>query len=287
MVCVVVRGFLSFLFDMLAPRLCLHCGSEILERPSLEGVSVPPGWPSEIVSFFDQDHRVLCLDCWFKLEPARNPSALAVGAPEREAPRLVTPFFTNEVLLSVVRFLKFEGGVPAADPLSWWMACALRRCGGLSGAPMLIVPVPLHRWRRRRRGYNQAALLAGKVAEILGLPFDDRTLMRCRHTRSQARLGEAARERNVRDAFRLEDESRVQGRHIVLVDDLVTGGSTVRACIGSILPGDPAGMTVLAAGRRKVHPYEQMGGQAPEAERSDGGDGAGMRRDDRSRTGSP
>jgi len=252
---VVVRGFLSFLLDMLAPPFCVHCGSEILEGPSLEGVSVPAGWPSAIVSFFDQGHRVLCLDCWLKLEPARNPSLLAVGAPERGAPGLITPFFTNEVLLSLVRFLKFEGGVPAADPLSWWMAGALRRCGKLSVAPTLIVPVPLHGRRRRRRGYNQAALLAGRVAERLGLPCDDRTLIRCRHTRSQARLGEAARERNVRDAFRLGEKSRVRGRHIVLVDDLVTSGGTVRSCIGSLLPADPAGVTVLAAGRRKMLSY--------------------------------
>jgi len=272
---------------MLAPRLCINCGSEILEGPSLEGVSVPPGWPSEILPFFDRDHSVLCLDCWLRLEPAHTPSLLAVGVPERGDPRLVTPFFTNEVLLAVVRFIKFEGGVPAADPISWWMACALRRYGDLSGAPALIVPVPLHRRRRRRRGYNQAALLAEKVAEILGLPFGDQTVIRCRHTRSQARLGEAARDRNVRYAFRLDDESRVRGRHVVLVDDLVTSGSTVRACIKSILPGDPAGMTVLAAGRRKIHSYEQMGDQVPEAGRSDGGDGAGMRRDDRSRTSSP
>ena len=278
----VVRGFLSFLLDMLAPPLCVHCGSEILEAPSLEGVSVPAGWPSAIVSFFDQRQRVLCLDCWLGLEPARNPSPLGLRAPERGEPMLITPFFTNEVLLSIVRYLKFEGGVQAADSLSWWMAGALRRCGDLSDAPALIIPVPLHGRRRRKRGYNQAALLAGRVAECLGLPFDDRALIRCRHTRSQARLGESARERNVRDAFHLGEKSRVKGRHIVLVDDLVTSGGTIRSCIGSFLPADPCRVTVLAAGRRKRLSYRQIGDRMPDAGKPGGGVGSGMFHDDRS-----
>lgn len=253
MIRVVVRGFLSFLLDMLAPPLCVHCGSEVPEAPSLEGVRVPAGWPAEFMSFFHQGNRMLCLDCLLRLEPADNPCSRAEWAPELRAPRLVTPFFTNDVLLSLVRFLKFEGGVPAADPLSWWMAAAVR--GRLPHARTLVVPVPLHNRRRRRRGYNQAALLTERVADLLELPSDDRALIRWRHTRSQARLGEAARDRNVRNAFRLARADLVRGKHIVLVDDLVTSGGTIRSCIGSLMPADPASVTVLAAGRRKTLSY--------------------------------
>ena len=283
----VVRGFLSFLFDILAPPLCLHCGSDILEEPSLAGVSVPHGWSSEIFSFFDQGQRVLCPDCLMRLEPASNPCPLAVGVPARETSRLITPFFTNEILLSVVRFLKFEGGVPASNPLSWWMASAFRRCGDLPEAPKLIVPVPLHGRRRRRRGYNQAALLAVRVSERLDLPYEDRILVRCRHTRSQARLGEAERDRNVLGAFQIKEKDCIRGRHIILVDDLVTSGGTVRSCIESILPASPAGVTVLAAGRRKMISYMQMKDRAVGIGRADGAGGDGTHSDDRSRIGSP
>lgn len=253
-----VRGFISFLLDMLAPPLCVHCGSEIGEEPSLEGAAVQGGWPGALLSFFDHDPGILCRDCWLRLEPARDPPSPDGRAREGRAPALVTPFYTNGVLLSLVRFLKFEGGVPAADPLSWWMASALRRCGGLSGDPAVIVPVPLHPRRRRRRGYDQSALLAAGVADRLGLPVDDRILIRFRATKSQARLGEKARERNVRGAFRLESGVAARGRHVVLVDDLVTSGGTVRSCIESLLPAQPARVTVLAAGRRKTFSYNQI-----------------------------
>jgi ComF family protein len=262
MIRVVVRGFISFLLDMLAPPICVHCGSEIREEPSLEGVSVPAGWTGEVLTFFDHDHGILCLDCWLRLEPARNPSLPAGPSPGGGSPGLITPFYTNDVLLSLVRFLKFEDGVTAVDPLSWWMAYALRRCCNLSGDPAIVVPVPLHPRRRRRRGYDQAALLAGRVADHLELPIDDRILMRFRPTKSQARLGEEARDRNVRNAFRLAGGGTVRGRHIILVDDLVTSGGTARSCIGCLLPAGPARVTVLAAGRRKILSYNQIIGGA-------------------------
>ncbi len=254
----VVRGFISFLLDMLAPPLCVNCGSEIRDEPSLKGVVIPRGWPEELLSFFDHDSRILCLECWLRLEPARNSSSPHRNGREGAAPTLVTPFYTNDVLLSLVRFLKFEGGVPAADPLSWWMATALKRCVILSDGSAVVVPVPLHLRRRRRRGYDQAVLLAEGVAGRLGLSVDGRVLTRFRSTKSQAKLGERDRDRNVRNAFLLEENGAVTGRHVILVDDLVTSGGTVRACLGALLPAHPARVTVLAAGRRKSFTYNQI-----------------------------
>lgn len=255
----VVRGFFSFMIDMLVPPLCVHCGSEIPAETSLMGASIPEGLSPAIFSFLDREPVMLCRDCLLGLDTAPNPCPLSTGAGAPNTIHLVTPFFTNEVLLSVVRFLKFEGGVPAADPLSWWMAWALERCVGPSGGSTLLIPVPLHRRRRRGRGYNQAALLSRRVAGRLGLPCDDRILVRCRHTKSQTRLAEAERDRNVRGAFRIATELSIHGRHVILVDDLVTSGSTVRSCIDAIIPAGPARVTVLAGGRRKACSYTKIG----------------------------
>jgi ComF family protein len=253
---VAVRGFFPFLVDMLVPPLCVHCGAEIGNETSPECASVPEGLSPAIFSFLAPGPVTLCLDCWLGLEPARHPSLLSTGAGAHTTIRLVTPFFTNEVLLSVVRFLKFEGGIPAADPLSWWMAYALDRLGCPPAARALVIPVPLHRRRRRRRGYNQAAILARSIATRLELPCDERTLVRRRHTRSQARLAEGERDENVRDAFGLREMRTIRGRHIVLVDDLVTSGSTARSSVTSMLRAAPASITVLAAGRRKAVSYK-------------------------------
>ena len=264
-----MRGFFSFLLDMLIPPLCVHCGSAIWVGPSLEGVSLPGGFSLEAISFFDSGPGVLCRDCWLGLEPARDPTPLTAESPGPPVFRLVTPFLTNGNLLSIVRFLKFGEGLQAADPLSWWMAHSLGRHVDLSEDRVLVTPVPLHRRRMRERGYNQAALLARSVAERLDLHYDDRILLRRRHTRSQSRLLDEAKEGNVRGAFGLAGGQAARGRHVVLVDDLVTSGNTARSCIASLLTAAPARVTVLAAGRRKTLSGKRMeGGSSAGASRN-------------------
>ncbi len=94
----------------------------------------------------------------------------------------------------------------------------------------LLVPVPLHWWRRLRRGYNQSELLCRGIAEILHLPVNTRALVRHRHTRQQSRQPSDRREQNVRDAFLLRHPDDLRGRHILLVDDVLTTGATLVSC---------------------------------------------------------
>jgi ComF family protein len=90
----------------------------------------------------------------------------------------------------------------------------------------LVVPVPLH-WRQRwRRGYNQSAALAGVLADRLGLPCRPRWLARIRHTPQQSAQPPAQRRVNVRGAFRARRHVQLQGQCVLLVDDVLTTGST-------------------------------------------------------------
>jgi ComF family protein len=214
---------------------------------------VPAGWPEWTLSFFRTVRcgQVLCRDCWLRLEPALTCSGLEKERTGTERIMLVSPFFTNEVLLSLVRFFKFGGGFPVAEPLSWWMARALRHRCSVPSAERVIVPVPLHPSRERGRGYNQAALLARCVAGALGHHCCDRALIRLRRTRSQARLGGEARSHNVRNAFVLAPTFSVAGKEVVLVDDLVTSGQTVHWCAEALLADAPNRVVVLSAGRKK------------------------------------
>ena len=91
--------------------------------------------------------------------------------------------------------------------------------------PQVLLPVPLHWWRQWRRGYNQAELLGREISRQLGIPLDNHILKRHRATPSQARLGRAARQRNLRHAFSLSAHGY---RHVALVDDIVTTGATAR-----------------------------------------------------------
>ncbi len=279
----VLDGFFSFLVDSLFPERCIICGESIVPSDSLPPVVLPPVWPAETLAFFVSDFsvsllpgirvasRVLCTGCWLLLEPA-PPAAdtggvgkngcedgcMSLPLPGRSGcafppPTLVSPFFTNDSLLEVVRYLKFSGGIRAVPPLSWWMARALRiflaRMRIDNAGDVIVTAVPLHPSRRRRRGYNQAALLGAHTARRLGLPFLDGVLVRTRKTRYQSHLPEEMRAENVRDAFRLDRGRCIGGRHVILVDDLVTTGETAGACTRAIHDAFPISVAVLAAGR--------------------------------------
>lgn len=228
---------------------------------------MPAGWPGYGSEFFVTELRlpvigglsvrsdVLCPSCWLTLEPAADDGLLEPPAPGEASVPVVAPFSENDTLLAMIRFLKFSGGRAAAPGLSWWMAKALasRRPAGASSqsAPPLLVPVPLHPRRERSRGYNQAALLARGVGERLGIEVDRSILARVRNTRPQSTLDDRERPDNMRGSFALSRPEGAAGRSIILVDDLVTTGETIRACAAALAAARPAAVTALSAGRSR------------------------------------
>lgn len=156
-------------------------------------------------------------------------------------------------LQQAIHALKYEHLRDLAGTLGRLQAEAIQRAHWPSA---LILPVPLHEDRLRERGYNQAALLSAAIAAWLGWPLDSQLLTRTRATRSQVGLGYQARQDNVRGAFGLERSEAVQGRDIVLVDDVYTTGATLRECAA----------TLLAAGAREVRGVVvgQAGADGPE-----------------------
>jgi ComF family protein len=198
---------------------------------------------------------VMCQGCWSKLEPARGEGSLAhPSAGARNVP-LVSPFYTNDELLDLVRFLKFSGGRAAVPALGWWMAAALGdyldTAAERDSLDPVLVPVPLHTKREKSRGYNQAALLAHEVAGRLGLEVDSRILKRIRDTKAQSKIDREKRSGNVNGAFGLDGGEFAEDRNVILIDDLVTTGETAKACIAALEGASPRSIAVLAAGHAR------------------------------------
>lgn len=113
-----------------------------------------------------------------------------------------------------------------------------------------IMPVPLHSKREQQRGFNQAAVLARAVAEQSGLPLDEHSLTRTRHTeRHRAGMDEQARRESVEDAFHVQRPRFVKGESVLLVDDVFTTGATVSVCANMLRAAGAEQVFVLTLAR--------------------------------------
>jgi ComF family protein len=146
----------------------------------------------------------------------------------------------DEAASLVVGALKFEGRMSLASPLAAEMVN-----GVPPGARVEIVtPVPLHPARQRERGYNQSRLLAEELAVRIEAPFVEGILRRRRATRAQAGLGPEERRENMKEAFEVVKPGTVRGRSVLVVDDVVTTGATLDACMEAL---ESAGADARAA----------------------------------------
>jgi ComF family protein len=148
------------------------------------------------------------------------------------------------VVRDAIHAFKFRGKRALARPLAaligeQWPAAARDVAA--------LVPVPLGRPRERERGFNQAALLAERLARSLGVDVRPRWLARMRDTRPQSDLGAAERRANVRGAFAARAD--VAGRHVVVVDDVLTTGATVAECARALRAAGAARVGVVAVAR--------------------------------------
>jgi ComF family protein len=136
-------------------------------------------------------------------------------------------------LRGLIHLLKYESVLPVARPLGGMMAEAITELLAGSAHPKpLLVPVPLHKSRRHSRGFNQAELIARSAVKHLTtqLEIAPRILVRRRDTVSQVGLSREERIANLRDAFRVSDRGRVKGRTVIVVDDVMTTGTTLSEC---------------------------------------------------------
>lgn len=109
-----------------------------------------------------------------------------------------------------------------------------------------LVPVPLHRKRQKKRGYNQSGLICNGIASITSFPVSENNLIRVGFTESQTTKSRYSRFENMNSAFKVVDPSKFSGKNLILVDDVITTGATIEACIIHLLEAGASSVKVAA-----------------------------------------
>lgn len=230
---------LSRLIDLVLPPLCLGCGSIVAASGALCGACFGK------VTFIEAP---FCDCCGTPFEVGEAAGTLCGACIRRPPPyrharaAMVYDDGSRGLLLK----FKHADRTDVAPGLSRWMA---RAGAGLLRSADVLVPVPIHRRRLFARRYNQAALLCRILAAASGADFAPDAMVRTRRTAPQGDFDRLGRMRNVKNAFLVARPEAVQGRRVLLIDDVLTTGATVSECTKTLLVAGAQEVAVLTVAR--------------------------------------
>lgn len=189
----------------------------------------------------DRD-ALLCPACEAELRSCRLPDPMRPCYPLRGS---YAAYKHEGMARELIHLLKYAGDSALALPLAQAMAAYARPNGGVD----LVLPVPMEESKRRRRGYNQADVLAQAFAQSTGVPMETGALLRTRENASLVGLTRSERLASMRGAFSVPNRSLIAGRRIWLVDDVMTTGATAIACAEALRQAGVRSVTLITACR--------------------------------------
>lgn len=218
-----VKQLFNALLDVLLPPICHICHSFIPNAGKIH----------------------ICKLCLEKLSPITSPICTICGIPfigvgnnhfcgncvanPPDFDNARGAFIYDGVLRDLIHSFKYNNLSHLRYPLANLMLINLNDFIQLEH-PEIIIPVPLHSSRLRQRGFNQSVLLGQTISKELHLPILPDTLIRIRRTNPQVELSGIERKTNVKDAFAVKYAKRIEGKRILLIDDVMTTGSTMNEC---------------------------------------------------------
>ena len=230
-----VVSFWHRLLDLISPRLCVVCGQRLTVSEDVICTKCNLHLPR---TDFHQDpyENEMTKLFWHQI-PIERATALFYYESHAE---------TANILYE----LKYKDHPEVGEVMGRLMAKELQASGFFDGIDG-IAPIPLARKRQRQRGYNQSMEIARGISEITGLPIYNKVVRRKAFEGSQTNKGRWERNENVEGVFELKDASAIQGKHLLMVDDVVTTGATVIACVQELCKAGNVKVSVIALGFSK------------------------------------
>jgi len=213
------------------PRLCEGCSKPLLK-----------------------EEEVLCISCSLQIpetgyhDMEENETALRFAGRIPYINATSYAYFTNDGLLQhLVHGLKYRNKKETGYYLGRRFAASLQKTHWASTID-IIIPVPLHKAKKAKRGYNQSMLIGEGMSEILHIPVSEHILLRVRDTESQTHKTRAERVSNMADAFIINEKARLKGKHILLCDDVLTTGATLEACALALMKEESIKISIATIG---------------------------------------
>jgi ComF family protein len=206
-------GYLADFLSLLFPELCPACGTTLVAH-----------------------EQVICTDCLynlpftnFHLQPGNIVAQQFWGKIKVEEAYALYYFSKGGKVQNLMHHFKYKGMHDIGNLLGN-IASAQLITNSKFASVDYIIPVPLHKSRLKQRGYNQSACFAEGLAQKLQATVEDNNLVRIKATETQTHRSRFARFENMQEVFVVKDPEKLRDKHILLVDDIVTTGSTLEAC---------------------------------------------------------
>lgn len=229
--------------DFLLPRTCIVCGERLFRDERHICLECRACLP--LTYFWKQSHNPMS----DRLNEVIQKNLEAKDDLRREDYSFCAALFLyqSEGSFRLIPYqIKYKGDIKAGEYFGRMLGNRLKSEELWKGAD-LIIPVPLHWSRQFKRGYNQAEAIATGVAAAMGIPLRTDILVRRKRTKTQTRLNPEEKARNVAEAFETNCNVPPQVRHIIIVDDVFTTGSTLGECFRALRTVFPSGVRISVA----------------------------------------
>ncbi|TSE08006.1 ComF family protein [Aquimarina algiphila] len=201
-----------------------------------------------------KNERLLCTSCRHELPlgnfhnvNAKKIEKVFYGRAKIENATSLFVFHKDSLVQNLIHNLKYRGREEIGTELGQWLGSDLSQITEYQDID-IIIPVPLHKKRLQERGYNQVEKFGIEIAKKLSAKYIDSVLKKKSYNKKQSKHGRLSRWINTSETFKVENESLLVNKHILLIDDIVTTGATIEACVKELntIPGIKISIATMA-----------------------------------------